>query len=401
MNRNIRSFAAITFAVVLTGCNQIPSCGDQEALKSVSDIMGDILTADAGDYKAEIKKRAKFNIEQPIILAKNDKTGNYSCKAVANYVVADSTNQMLKRTSTDPKFQEKLGGQWRKLTGLFTYADVLALAEKMKEGSPADQQHAREELADMLGLERTADLPTIFMAITGANQNSKETAERTQSLVAAISSIDNSKNVIPIEITYTIAKIDSKKDRDFLVEVSVKDGHNLQGISDIEFLVTANGMVEQGDKQSSVAAVKAVPAAVPATPAVASTVTDKVVAEAKPAEVAVAKAEPAVQVPQSASVQPVSMGSSANAAASKEIVASFDCAKATAKIEKLICSTLETAASDKKLAVAYGTARAKATDPAQLKAEQLQWIKTERNVCEDAACLIKATDARIQKLSAL
>lgn len=52
------------------------------------------------------------------------------------------------------------------------------------------------------------------------------------------------------------------------------------------------------------------------------------------------------------------------------IVASFDCTKAASKIEKLICSSRETATADKQLASAYRTAVAKTSDPTALKQQQ-------------------------------
>lgn len=82
------------------------------------------------------------------------------------------------------------------------------------------------------------------------------------------------------------------------------------------------------------------------------------------------------------------------------ITASFDCAKASSKIEKLVCSTPETGDADRRLAAAYASAKSKSTDPNALKADQLAWMK-QRNACADAACLLKTTEARIQALSAM
>ncbi|WP_316153085.1 lysozyme inhibitor LprI family protein [Cupriavidus sp. BIC8F] len=82
------------------------------------------------------------------------------------------------------------------------------------------------------------------------------------------------------------------------------------------------------------------------------------------------------------------------------IEASFDCGRAASKIEKLICSTPETAAADRRLAKAYGEAKAKSTDINALKAQQVEWMKQERNACTDSACLLKAVNDRIQKLAA-
>lgn len=83
------------------------------------------------------------------------------------------------------------------------------------------------------------------------------------------------------------------------------------------------------------------------------------------------------------------------------IHASFDCNKASSRIEKLICSSPDAGDADARLAVAYSSARAKASDPAALKADQRKWMKDERDACSDAECLVKVTEARIQKLNAM
>jgi uncharacterized protein len=82
------------------------------------------------------------------------------------------------------------------------------------------------------------------------------------------------------------------------------------------------------------------------------------------------------------------------------IVASFDCTKAASKIEKLICSTPETADSDRQLAAAYHAAAAKTSDQATLRQQERDWLK-DRNACGDTACILKTTEARIQALSAM
>lgn len=107
-------------------------------------------------------------------------------------------------------------------------------------------------------------------------------------------------------------------------------------------------------------------------------------------------AKPVVPVP--AAPSPVTQATQPTQPA---IVASFDCAKASSKVEKLICSTPETADADRRLAAAYASAKSKATDANALKGDQLAWMKQQRNACNDAACLLKTTEARIQALSAM
>ncbi|WP_165847891.1 lysozyme inhibitor LprI family protein [Paraburkholderia lacunae] len=82
------------------------------------------------------------------------------------------------------------------------------------------------------------------------------------------------------------------------------------------------------------------------------------------------------------------------------IVASFDCSKAASKIEKLICSSPQTADADRRLTAVYHAAASKSADQATLKQQQRDWLK-ERNACDDAACLLNVTAARINALSAM
>ncbi|KGW74415.1 hypothetical protein Y046_3178 [Burkholderia pseudomallei MSHR2990] len=102
-------------------------------------------------------------------------------------------------------------------------------------------------------------------------------------------------------------------------------------------------------------------------------------------------------VPQSASTTTAKP----DANGTTSVHASFDCAKASSAIEHLICSTPQAADADLRLASAYSAARAKASDPAALKANQRKWMKDERDACSDAECLLKVTEARIHALAAM
>ena len=110
--------------------------------------------------------------------------------------------------------------------------------------------------------------------------------------------------------------------------------------------------------------------------------------ESSSAEVVTA---PTIEIKAESNKSPVSAPSS--------LQASFDCTKAFTKIEKLICSSAETANSDKRLAQAYSFARGKSDDQQKLKSDQANWMKQVRNVCSDATCLISVTDSRIQSLT--
>ena len=72
--------------------------------------------------------------------------------------------------------------------------------------------------------------------------------------------------------------------------------------------------------------------------------------------------------------------------AAKAQGSSFDCSKATTKIEKMICSDTELSKLDEELAEAYNEALRKVAYPTDLKREQKEWLK-ERNLCTDIECI--------------
>lgn len=78
--------------------------------------------------------------------------------------------------------------------------------------------------------------------------------------------------------------------------------------------------------------------------------------------------------------------------------ASFDCQRATVPVEKWICADLHLSELDEQLAKTYQDALRTSKDPAQLKQQQVEWLKTVRNRCEDGICL---TDAMIRRMAEL
>jgi len=120
------------------------------------------------------------------------------------------------------------------------------------------------------------------------------------------------------------------------------------------------------------------------------------------APVSTAPASPAAPAPEVKEVQSAATATAAPVAPEKAVIeASFDCGKAASKIERLICSSPDTASADVRLAKAYAAAKAKSADVNALKAQQVEWMKSDRNACTDAVCLLKVTEDRIQKLSSL
>jgi len=78
---------------------------------------------------------------------------------------------------------------------------------------------------------------------------------------------------------------------------------------------------------------------------------------------------------------------------------SFNCGKASTNAERLICSSQELCQVDVQLAQAYKAARKNAADKESVKREQIEWLKTQRDVCSDTTSMLQAYQTRIAQLS--
>jgi uncharacterized protein len=79
--------------------------------------------------------------------------------------------------------------------------------------------------------------------------------------------------------------------------------------------------------------------------------------------------------------------------------ASFDCAKASTRVEKAICADAALSRLDELLGRFYFAARERlAENGACLVADQQQWLRAGRNPCADADCLKKAYLERLAEL---
>lgn len=83
----------------------------------------------------------------------------------------------------------------------------------------------------------------------------------------------------------------------------------------------------------------------------------------------------------------------------KVSAASFDCSKAGTPFEKTICNNPMLSSMDDKLAQAYFSAKATTTNPDQLKADQISWIKSARNCGTDVGCIENTYKIRIAQLA--
>ena len=79
--------------------------------------------------------------------------------------------------------------------------------------------------------------------------------------------------------------------------------------------------------------------------------------------------------------------------------ASFDCAKAYSKVERMICTDSELSKLDDQLNNSYQQAIKQSKDKPEEIKEQKRWLKEIRNICIDADCLKSAYSVRIQNLS--
>ena len=78
--------------------------------------------------------------------------------------------------------------------------------------------------------------------------------------------------------------------------------------------------------------------------------------------------------------------------------ASFDCGKAASEVEKLICGDDELSKLDESLNKAYLQALKRTDIKEQTIKSQRQWLKNERNACQNAECIKKAYETRIKEL---
>jgi hypothetical protein len=78
--------------------------------------------------------------------------------------------------------------------------------------------------------------------------------------------------------------------------------------------------------------------------------------------------------------------------------ASFDCAKAKTKIDKLVCGDPKLSELDEKVSARYKKVLELSPVREDSKEQQREWVKGSRNTCKDAACLERAYASRISEL---
>lgn len=78
---------------------------------------------------------------------------------------------------------------------------------------------------------------------------------------------------------------------------------------------------------------------------------------------------------------------------------SFNCGKARTSVELMICAHQDLAEADVKMASAYKSALARASNRDKLTADQIAWRKNVRDRCNDVTCLREAYKTQIDRLS--
>ena len=78
--------------------------------------------------------------------------------------------------------------------------------------------------------------------------------------------------------------------------------------------------------------------------------------------------------------------------------ASFDCAQASAKVEKIICGDAELSKLDEELSTTYKTCLQDATHAKAIKESQRIWLREVRTGCLDATCLKRAYKIQLSLL---
>jgi len=105
-----------------------------------------------------------------------------------------------------------------------------------------------------------------------------------------------------------------------------------------------------------------------------------------------------------------SIAEKADASGAKEIITpitkednsfapSFNCAKASIEVERLICEDKELASLDVELNQLYKQSINSGKDSVGLRNGQIEWMKTSRNQCVDKECLMTSYTVRISELS--
>ncbi|MFL9987309.1 lysozyme inhibitor LprI family protein [Paraburkholderia sediminicola] len=127
--------------------------------------------------------------------------------------------------------------------------------------------------------------------------------------------------------------------------------------------------------------------------------------EAQPMTVSAPATGPAVMpapvTPVAATTTAPAQTDSGSAAQTTAFAPSFDCRKVTSGPERLICSSPQLSALDVELGQSYKRQMELTDNKKELKADQIEWRKKERDACSTAECIAQAYRSRIDDLDAV
>jgi len=83
------------------------------------------------------------------------------------------------------------------------------------------------------------------------------------------------------------------------------------------------------------------------------------------------------------------------------IGASFNCAKASTSVEKIICASKTLSRLDEQLAKVYESVLSLSDHPDVIKSHQQAWLRTIRDTCQDKPCIQNAYEHRLAQLAAI
>ena len=78
--------------------------------------------------------------------------------------------------------------------------------------------------------------------------------------------------------------------------------------------------------------------------------------------------------------------------------ASFDCARASSRVERLICSDADISTLDESLSAAYAAFLRTSSEPATVRRDQKDWLK-QRDACQDVDCIRWLYESRLAELT--
>ena len=401
ITKKLTAMIFVTFC--LAGCNKTPSCGDAAATDLVSQIIKDAVLADASDLADDIKKHLDVSIDQAIIVTKDENAHSYSCKAVANFEIEKELPAAIIKMGQDKALAEAVGKKFRQYIGLASPEDLAPIKEKIKKAEQENDpklQAYRDELRTMLQMNSNATDDNVELRELEAQGVLRQSVELLQKTIA---STNDQADKISTNVEYVIQKFDgdnhgnpfkvtAKYDKQVII------GQRLLQVWNIAYL----DVEKEGNAPKSAQAVATSAPAVITAPTVA---TSPVAAStnAPPSTtspVSAISATTAVTPPTKSTESTPQQVTAPSSPPVGKIEASFDCAKASTTIEKLICSTPESATADKNLALTYNAVKSKmGANAGQYKDAQIKWMREVRNACTDVACLVKVMNARGEQLA--